>query len=521
MNLPLKILFLEDSPADCELVAQRLAKDGVSCDIQRVETQPEFQSGLSGAKFDLIFADCTLPAFSGQEALRMARLWAPQIPFIFVSGTIGEETAIEYLHNGATDYVLKHRLSRLTPAVLRAIAEVEKRTQLELVEERLQQAQRMEAIGTLAGGIAHDFNNILTIIIGHAHLLKEFSGNQERADEIAVIIHNAANRGADLIRQMLAFARKSPGRQKATNLNYRIQLTVKMLKEAFPSNIKFNLHLDEALPSVLADPAQIDRILVNLASNARDAMPQGGTLTLETSHADDIPLPPDLDMSSEQSYIRLKITDTGSGMDQAVLPHVFEPFFTTKAPGKGTGLGLPVVYGLMQSNNGTIRIESEPGKGTTVVLYFPTAKKREPQQQPKTLIVQDKQHTETLLIVEDEPVILRFQKIAFESQGYHVLLAGDDEEAIRFFKGKRNKIDLVFTDIGLPKLDGLTLCSVLKGIKPDLKTLVASGYPETGFRKRMDEIGIDGFIAKPYQTNEMLNSVATILRRKKTQGLVS
>ena len=228
-------------------------------------------------------ADCTLPGFDGLKALELARAHAPTVPFIFVSGTIEEDSAIESLRNGATDYVLKQRLSRLVPAVRRAMAEVAERMKSQEMEERLRQAQRLEAVGTLAGGVAHDFNNILTIIKGHVALLPMECRRPDRVQEIGSTIDRAAQRGSELIKQLLAFARKSDGSFTSTNINHRVEEIVAMLREAFPRNVTFEMNLDRDLPSILADPGQVERVIINLATNARDAMAEGGSIVFSTS----------------------------------------------------------------------------------------------------------------------------------------------------------------------------------------------------------------------------------------------
>ncbi len=256
----------------------------------------------------------------------------------------------------------------------RAISEVEERTMRQDVEQRLRQAQRLEAVGTLAGGVAHDFNNILTIIKGHSALLLMEMGHPNRVQEIASTIDRASRRGSELVGQLLAFARKSDGSFTATSINQRIQEITKMLREAMPRNINFVINLDESLPDIVADPGQVERVIINLATNARDAMPEGGILTFSTSRVPHNRVPFQADEGTE--YLCLRVTDTGTGMDEATRQHIFEPFFTTKPKGKGTGLGMPVVYGLMKSHNGMIDVQSEVGKGTSISLYFPSPRAR-------------------------------------------------------------------------------------------------------------------------------------------------
>lgn len=371
MKKPLKVLHVEDSQEDSELVEEMLRRDGLECEIKRVETRGELFEALERSNCDLILSDCTLPAFNGLQALEVAHALKPQVPFIFVSGTIGEETAIKSLQNGATDYVLKHRLSRLVPAVRRALTEAEERNIRREMEKRLHQARRLEGIGTLAGGLAHDFNNLLQVFKAHIALLSLEAGNPEQIAKIAETLDKAADRGSGLMRELLVFARKTEANLSSIDVSLRINETVDMIRASMPSHVTLITKLEEGLPHIFADPGQIDRILTNLIVNAKDAMPQGGTVTISSEVVQFDPAPPHSWQSDDVLYFCLKVADTGIGMDEATRLHAFEPFFTTKPLEKGTGLGLSVVFGLMQVHNGFIDVQSKPGEGTTFSLFFP------------------------------------------------------------------------------------------------------------------------------------------------------
>jgi len=520
MNPKLRILHLEDSENDAELVNQILVREGFDFTSIRLSTLPEFMQELQKKDFDLILSDCSMPEFSGLHALEVARLHAPETPFIFVSGTMGEEAAIESLRNGATDYVLKQRLSRLAPAVRRAMAETDERIKNQVMEQRLRQAQRLEAVGTLAGGVAHDFNNILTIIAGHLALLPLECRDPQRVQEIGVIIDRATQRGTDLVKQLLAFARKSDGSFTSTDINQHIREITGMLRKAVPKNIEFEFQLDEGLPLILADPAQVERVVVNLATNARDAMPNGGTITFSTGQVPGAQLPPHSPMETNQDYLRLCVTDTGIGMSETMRQHIFEPFFTTKPKSKGTGLGLSVVYGLMQSHNGIIDVQSEPGKGTSISLFFPIPAGGAPRLPEKALNTPSAVNgTETVLIVDDEEDVIYFLEIILGQHGYHVLSAKNAEEAIEVFQVHQDEIELLFSDLGLPKLDGFGLSDYVRKLKPGLKTILASGYIDAAVKTRMTEEHVDGFITKPYNTQSLLQTIRTILDKKRPAGL--
>jgi two-component system cell cycle sensor histidine kinase/response regulator CckA len=375
MKQTLNILHIEDSKEDSELISELLLRNGFQCEITRVETRPEVFDALEKNSYDLILADCKLPDFSGLRALEIAHALKPETPFVFVSGTIGEETAIESLRNGATDYVLKDRLSRLVPAVRRALAEAEERTMCRQLQQRLREAGRLEAISTLSNGIAHDFNNILTIILGHASLLTMEHENPQRVLEISGTISEAALRGSEIVQQLLAFARKSDGHVAPADINRYIQAHFDGMKERVPVDIEMTFQAAKDLPNVLVDSSQLDRILINLITNSIDAMSEGGRITLSTKLVTASDLPNLLPELASDSYVCLTVADTGKGIDSSTREHVFEPFFTTKERGRGTGLGLPVVYGLMQAHHGYVDVKSEIGKGTAISLFFPVPSK--------------------------------------------------------------------------------------------------------------------------------------------------
>jgi len=371
MKQSLHILHVEDSSDDSELVEHLLHKDGLNCEIQRIETGAELFEELEQRQYDLILSDCALPRFSGFQALEIARALKPQIPFIFVSGTIGEETAIKSLQEGATDYVLKDRMSRLIPAVRRALADANERTMLQAMKTRLHQARRLEAIGTLAGGLAHDFNNLLQIIKTQVALLPLELSRPEEIIKIAETLDEAADRGSERMHELLVFARKVDVHLCSVDIVPLIYEIVDAHKAWLPKNVSINLQISEGLPSVFVDPSHFDRILTNLIINARDAMPQGGRISISTQVVHFDPAFPHSWQLDNTSYLCLKLSDTGVGMNEATRLQAFEPFFTTKPFDEGTGLGLSVAFGLMQIHNGFIDIESKLGEGTTVSLFFP------------------------------------------------------------------------------------------------------------------------------------------------------
>jgi two-component system cell cycle sensor histidine kinase/response regulator CckA len=509
----LRILHIEDSEADSLLVHQKLLHEGLDCQVDRVETREQFERALRQNSFDLILADCKLPRFSGLEALSLARAQHPHIPFVFLSGTIGEEAAIESLRNGATDYVLKDRLSRLVPAVMRALTDTKNRANYEEMEKRLREAQRLEAIGTLAGGVAHDFNNLLTIISGNTSLLKLASDQPTRILAVAETIDRAVQRGAELVRGLLVFARQGQTRLTQTDIAKQLHDTAGILQATLPENIKISQHYPPNLPEILADPAQIDRIFINLLTNARDAMPDGGAITITVEAVLAGPFP-DQPKEVAKEYLKVEVTDTGIGMEESVRQHIFEPFFTTKPSGKGTGLGLPVVYGLMQNHQGFVDVKSEPGIGTTFTLYFPVPSpgERGAVEESEPLPIRSSGF-ETILVVEDESDVAKFLETLFGLSGYKVLLAKGSQEALQLFAERQEEIHLVFSDVDLAKVDGFALCTRLKELKPDLKVILTSGHIDRSIEQRQKQYGIDAFVPKPYNPQELVRRVRAALDR--------
>jgi two-component system cell cycle sensor histidine kinase/response regulator CckA len=365
---PLHILHIEDSSDDSELVRRLLERNNLNCEIRRIETRDELFRELEHSRCELILSDCTLPKFNGFQALEIAHALKPELPFIFVSGTIGEETAIKSLQEGATDYVLKHRMSRLVPAVRRALSEASERAMLRAMKTRLAQARRLEAIGTLAGGLAHDFNNLLQVLKVHIALLALEIDHPEQIIKITETLDKATDRGSELMQELLVFARKTDAHFTSVDVAPLMDALVEAHKNWLPPNTRIVLRLDEELPLLFADPSHVDRMLTNLIMNARDAMPQGGDITLS---AEVVRFDSGAPQWEDVLYLCLKVSDTGVGMDEAARSQAFEPFFTTKSLERGTGLGLSVVFGMMQIHNGFIDLESKPGKGTTVSLFFP------------------------------------------------------------------------------------------------------------------------------------------------------
>jgi signal transduction histidine kinase len=514
MNKSLSILHVEDTPDDSDVVRRLLEKEWGECEFVRVETLPQFQEAVKDRTFDIILSDYRLPGFTGLEALEIARTVRPDIPFIFISGMMGEEKAIESLRNGATDYVLKDRLKHLVPAVRRALLEAREHLLNRKLQQRLLEASRLQAVSTLSTGISHDFNNILTIILGHSALLKIEHEKTERIFEISDTISSAARRAADIIQQLMAFAQKSEGNAVITDINRRIREIINQVRGTLPDEIAILFEPAKDLPHILMDRSQLETILINLVANALDSMPEGGTIHIATSLVPMLEVTHSPPNNEVDSYICLRVTDSGKGMDEVTRQHIFEPFYTTKERGRATGMGLPAVYGLMQALNGWIDVISEPGQGTMMTLFFPVV--RDPVAKAATqsqLLRLPRAGRAAILVIEDETDVSLFLEAILTSGGYKVLVASDSIEALSLFKTNQSEIQLVLSDIGLPKVDGITICKELKVLKPLVKIILCSGYSSKDFKERIDELGVDAFFPKPYDPQSLVESVKRILER--------
>lgn len=380
-------------------------------------------------------------------------------------------------------------------------------TKRKRLEQQLIQSQKMEGLGTLAGGIAHDFNNILAIILGYTNRVETLASKPETSGAIKVI-REAVERGAALVQQLLTSARQTEARFSALDLNALVRETEKMLQATFPKTISFALHLQADLPLITADRSQIHQVLLNLAVNARDAMKDGGTLTLETSLTPGAELIESFTGAAAQNYACIRVRDTGTGMTRQVKSHIFEPFFTTKERGKGTGLGLSVVYGVVNNHRGFVQVESEPDAGTTFLVYLPVEHATEETGGGSTGRIPRKQSApQTILLVEDEEMLRDLGVTILESEGYRVLAAKDGVEAVALFEAHRDDIGLVVCDLGLPRLGGREAFLKMKESRPGVRAIVASGYLEPAIRSEMLKAGVLDTIQKPYDFNDLLTKI--------------
>jgi signal transduction histidine kinase/ActR/RegA family two-component response regulator len=402
-------------------------------------------------------------------------------------------------------YSRPHRMGGATVGRVWSFRDVSKRTRL---EAQLRQAQKMEAIGLLAGGVAHDFNNLLTVIFGYAELLeRQLEGSPVGAREVRRIL-DAAERAARLTRQLLAFSRQQILQPELLDLNAVLADLKPMLARLIRENVEIRLELASEIGPIRVDRGQLEQMLVNLAVNARDAMPNGGTLTFATDQIDDA-----IDATwaddAGGAWIALDVADTGSGIAPEHLSRIFEPFFTTKPTGQGTGLGLAMVYGFLQQSGGRIAVESQVGRGTRFHAYFPCAERGE--SAAREAVAEAAAGRETLLLVEDEEPLREVVRRALEGRGYRVLAAGGADEALRLARAADRSIDLLVTDVVMPGLGGAELARELERLQPGIRVLFTSGYTDDEVVRQGVRAAAVRFLAKPFTQAELAWSVRAVL----------
>jgi PAS domain S-box-containing protein len=381
------------------------------------------------------------------------------------------------------------------------------------LEKELRQAQKMEAVGTLAGGIAHDFNNILAGIIGFTEMSLEDIADAKPVSERLDLILKGAHRGRDLVRQILTFSRKGEPEKKPTNLRNAIEEISSMLKASIPSTIEIRRKIMDTDQYILADRIQIHQILMNLCSNAAHAMNDSGGL-LEIGLEDVEVLPgeqsdcPDLQPGR---YMKLSVSDTGRGMDRSTVEHIFEPFFTTKNPGEGTGMGLSVVHGIVKGHNGEITVKSEINKGSIFQLYFPVLSEGTPIQD--TLQQKALQGKERILFVDDEPDIVTVNKDRLQRLGYDVVATTNSLDALKVFRANPDSFDLIITDYTMPHLTGVDLANEIRRMRSDIPIILCSGIHESPASEKSKKAGITEFAMKPLSKKEFSAIIRKVLDR--------
>jgi len=394
-------------------------------------------------------------------------------------------------------------------AMLAVLIDVPRRKQL---EAQLLQAQKMEAVGMLAGGIAHDFNNLLTIITGYSQLLLTALSEGDRNRSAVEQIMKAGERAAALTRQLLSFSRRQTMLPKVLDLNTLVGSLAVMLRRLIGEDIDLRLDLAKDAGQVNVDPGKIEQVIMNLAVNSRDAMPQGGMLTIQTSNVDlDEHYSATHTRVKPGSYVMMAVNDTGTGMDAETRARLFEPFFTTKGQGRGTGLGLSIVFGIVRQTGGNVEVVTEPGQGTSVRIYLPRV---EQAAVPEAELPVDKTErgSETILLVEDEDMVRKLVRETLEHEGYKILEAAGPEQATRISKAYEGQIHLMITDMVMPQENGRALATRLSQQRPDMKVMFMSGYTDASVIGDVGEFGKVEFLQKPFTPAALTRKVRTVLQ---------
>jgi PAS domain S-box-containing protein len=629
----MKILHLEDDGNDAELLRALLLAEWPDCKITLVGDRAAFLDRLKRGGHDLILSDFKLPGFSGLEALQLVRAASPDLPFIFVSGTIGEDLAIEAIQAGAADYVIKDRLKRLPTAIARALREnsdrrirhrteavlreqaeyinkardaivvtnledcitfwndgaerlsgwrrdeVKGRPMTELIapgqdervnsirrfvdetgawqgemriltksgspveldlrvtllrdaagrttgrlnigtditekkqlQEQFFRAQRLESLGMLAAGIAHDLNNVLTPILMAGPMLR-IRATDPLDLRLLETLEHSAERGASLVRQILAFAQGTAGEPRLLQIKHLVRDIIVLIEETFPRSIELEQSIPNDLWPVMANPTQIHQVLLNLCVNARDAMPNGGRLRLamcnrrlDAAQAAAIP------GARPGPFMVIEVSDNGSGIRPEVFAHIWEPFYTTKGEGKGTGLGLSTVRGIVENHQGFITLQTTVGAGTTFEVYLPATEAHAADTLEPGPTPAPRGNGELLLLVDDESANRDVTQATLARQGYRVLVAASGAEAVSMFIPRTEEISLLITDVHMPTIDGAALSHILKRFRPGLKVLALSGLSQSsGTETEKPEQFASDFLAKPFKPEALLTKVHALL----------
>ena len=521
MERPIAIVHYGESTADAPAIASVLRHDGLSCDVTPVSGRDAFHRRLNEHDVDLVLAEHAPPIVDGPGAVRLAQEVRPDLPCISLLRAPNEPLEAAFFSAGAIDVVVAQREARLSRAVRRALREASERVararaeiELHSLEAQFRHAQRLESLGRLAGGVAHDFNNLLTIINGCGEQLLQALPGDHGSRRLIESILRAGGRGADLTQRLLAFSRRDPSTTKVINLNTLLRDLEPMLTTLVGETVRLSLNLEPALWEVRADEAEISQVIMNLASNARDAMGADGTVSIRTGNVN---LVGGSSALAPGAHVEMVIRDTGHGMDDEVRSHIFEPFFTTKTGTRGTGLGLSTVYRIVTEHGGEIHVETAAGRGTSMRVLLPRAGAEYTVAMPPAMAaarvddeVAPSTGTGVILLVEDETGVREVLSTFLQGAGYVVHEAGSAIEAERLCR-EMGRIDLLLSDVVIPDGNGPELATRLAAITPGMKTLLISGYPADA----LSQVGIDAgarYLPKPFSRAVLLRHVREALQ---------
>ena len=506
------VLVVDDDEIMRGAARESLAEAGFL--VSEAENGVRALQALENLRPDIILLDVMMPEMDGFATARAVRQLpgCEVVPILIMTALDDLDSINRAYEAGATDFITKpinwvilvQRVRYMTRAV-RMINEQKR------LKEELQQAQKLEAVATLAGGVAHDFNNLLQSIQGFSEVLLFGKKNDDPIFPALNRIMATVKRGGELTRQLLTYSRKIKSEKRPIQLNDQVRQTHQLLQRTIPKMIAIELRLEKDLKMVNADWVQMEQVLMNLAINARDAMPDGGRLVIETAN---VRLPEKhsgtQSMSTAREGILLSVSDTGHGMDKATLEQIFEPFFSTKAPGKGTGLGLSMVHGIVKNHDGRITCRSTPGEGTCFQIHLP-AVEPVPEKKPAAETRRYQGGNETILLVDDDENILNAGQERLESAGYKVRTASGGEMALKVRGQEPGKIDLVLLDLIMPGMGGARCLQELLQTDPGAKVVIISGYSPDDQTLQAIQSSIRGFLRKPYTGEQLLGTVREVL----------
>lgn len=494
---PVRILLVEDSPEDAELLSDQLLEAGLQASFERVDSEVALRRVLADWTPDIVLSDLSMPGFSGYQALQILRELHPRVPFIFVSGTMGEETAVEALHKGANDYIIKHQTVRLPSAVARAIRESRSEVERQRVEDELMRAQRLESLALLAAGLSHDLRNILQPLLIVPDLIRDRS-DDPKIIRLADVIAECGRRGHEMVESMLSFVRGSRQPSERIVLQRLFQAVGMLLKSSLPRNVDLQLEVADDRMAIEANYTELQQVLLNLALNAIQAMPDGGRLSLVADRAG----------SESGGQVRIRVSDQGVGMDQATLDRLFSPFFTTKA--NGTGLGLVSCHRIVDSIGGQIKVSSTLGEGTCFDLLLPLQDAALGDGEDEQPLVRPGRG-ERLLVVDDEATRLSLLGNALSSQGYRMRLASDGAVAMRHLQ-EAGLPDVVLVDSGIPLLSAGQLLAEMQAMGYRGPAIVLEDSHAPAFADGQTPAGISVHVLpKPLEMQRVFRAVADAL----------